>query len=111
MTTKAFSVTYERWDEAATEAGDTDDRGFVIEGVSLRDALRLGLEYRDPSWAGACEASASNHRAARWLTFYDWNEGTRERIETGIVEQRSLHIPDSVTPSSRKRIAALFLTL
>lgn len=108
---KSFSVTYERWDEAATEAGATDDSGFIIEDVSLRDAMSMGLEYREPSWAGACEASASDHSAARWLTFYDWNEGTRERIETGIVETRSLHIPDGVTPSSRRRIAALFNTL
>jgi hypothetical protein len=108
---KAFSVTYERWDDDAVEAGDTDERGFIIEDVSLRDAMQLGLEYRDPSWAGACEASSSNHGAARWLTFYDWNEGTRERIETGIVEMRSLHIPEGVTPASRRRIASLFHTL
>jgi len=105
---RLFSVTYERWTEADTEIGDTDDRGFVIEDVSLRDAIQLGLEYREPSWAGACEADSSNPRTTRWLTFYDWNNGTREYYETGVVEQRSLHIPDGITPSSRKRIHRLF---
>lgn len=103
-----FSVTYERWDEAATEAGDTDDRGFVIEDVSLRDACRLGLEYREPSWSGACEPSDSRVDCARWLTFYQWNDCTRDQIERGISESRSLHFPDSLTPSSRRRIARLF---
>lgn len=103
-----FSVTYEQWTEADVEAGDTDTRGFIIEDCSFRDAVRLGLEYREPSWAGPCEPSASNIAAARWLTFYDWNEGTRDRIERGINEQRSLHIPDNVTQASRKRICRLF---
>ena len=108
---KRFSVTFERWNEQAAEIGETDDRGFVIENVSLRDALRLGLEYRDPSFAGACEASDSCRDSVRWLTFYKWNDCTRENIETGIVEDRSLHIPDHVTPSSRRRIVRLFHTL
>lgn len=106
-----FSVTFERWNEAATEAGETDDRGFVIENVSLRDAIRLGLEYRCPSHAGACEASDSNHANARWLTFYKWNDCTRENLETGIEETRSLHFPDQITASTRRRIARLFQTL
>jgi len=108
---KKFAVTFERWNEEALEAGDTDDRGFVIEDVSLRDAIQLGLEYRDPSYAGACEASDSRHDHARWLSFHNWNDCTREQLETGIIEDRSLHIPDCVTPASRRRIAALFLTL
>lgn len=103
-----FSVTYEQFDESDIEAGDTDKRGFVVEGVSLREACRQGLEYRQPSWAGACEPSDSRVDHARWLTFYDWNEGTRDRIERGIHESRSLHFPESLTPSSRRRIARLF---
>ena len=108
---KRFSVTFERWNEEAAEIGETDDRGFIIENVSLRDAIQQGLEYRDPSWAGSCEASDSRHEFARWLTFHNWNDCTRENLETGIEESRSLHIPDCITPSSRKRIARLFQTL
>jgi hypothetical protein len=108
---KQFSVTFERWSYEDIELGDTDDRGFIIENVSLRDAIQLGLEYRDPSWAGACESDCSNHNLTRWLTFYQWNEGTREQIKTGITEQRSLHLPNNITPASRRRIVNLFLTL
>jgi hypothetical protein len=105
---KQFAVTFERWDEAAIEAGDTDDRGYVIENVSLSDAMRLGLEYTRPGWSGPCEPSDSRLEHARWLEFQAWNNGTREWFETGVQEDRFLHIPDSVTPSSRRRIARLF---
>jgi hypothetical protein len=105
---KDFRVTYERWDEAALEAGDTDDRGFVIEHATLREAIQLGLEAHEPSWLGACEPSDSRAEHARWLSFYDWNEGTHERYTTGIIEERALHIPARVTPSSRRRIVRLF---
>ena len=108
---KRFSVTFERWTHEDIELGDTDDRGYVIKDVSLRDAIQIGLEYREPSWAGACESDCSNHALTRGITFYNWNEGTREYYETGITEQRSLHLPDDLTPSSRRRITSLFLTL
>jgi hypothetical protein len=103
-TMTGFNVTFERWDEAAVEAGDTDDRGFIIEDVSLRDAVQFGLEYS----RAHCEANEYPVRSPRWLTFYDWNEGACERFETGIIESRALHIPDHVTPASRRRIARLF---
>lgn len=99
-----FNVTFERWDEVSVEAGDTDDRGFVIEDVSLTDAVRLGLEARYPSWCTLPEPSDSRISHARWLTFGGYEETWR----SGVEESRSLHIPESVTPSSRKRIARLF---
>lgn len=105
---KGFNVTFERWDQEALEIGETDDRGFVIEGVSLGGAIRLGLEYSRPEWCGECEANEWPIRSPRWLTFYKWNDGTHEYYTTGIEEQRSLHIPESVTESSRKRICRLF---
>lgn len=103
-----FSVTFERWDDAALEAGDTDDRGFVLRDVTLREAINDGLEVRYPSWLNPPEPSDSDIEGARWLSFDDWNHGTREHIEQGISEGRDLHIPDCVTPSSRRRIARLF---
>lgn len=105
---KKFSVTFERWDELAFEAGDTDDRGFVIQDVSLREAMEDGLGARDPSWLGHCEPNDSRLGYARWLTFDKWNAGTFEYFHTGLEESRSLHIPDGVTEASRKRIARLF---
>ena len=105
---KHFAVTFERWDEEALEAGDTDERGFVIQDATLREAIELGLEYTRPSWSGPCEPDTSDPGHIRSLSFYDWNEGTRERYTTGIIEERALHIPDHITPASRRRIARLF---
>jgi hypothetical protein len=105
---KGFSVTFERYfpHDEGEDICDADERGFVIEDVTLREAMRLGLEYLRPSWSGPCEASDSY--GPRWLSFYKWNDCTRENIEQGITEDRALHIPDSVTPASRKRICRLF---
>ncbi len=105
-----FSVTFERYfpHDDGDDICDADERGFVIENVSLRDAVRLGLEYLDPSHAAACEPDSFPARGVRWLTFADWNDCTREQIERGISESRSLHFPDSVSEASRNRICRLF---
>lgn len=105
-----FSVTFERYFPHADEDDicDADERGFVIEDVSLRDAMSLGLEYREPSWAGACEPDSYPANGVRWLTFDKWNDCTRENLERGISESRSLHFPAKITESSRRRICRLF---
>lgn len=100
-----FSVTFERWTPDDIDAGETDSRGFVVQDASLRDAL---AECGDrPEWARATGADEWPVRSPRWFTFDGWNDGTRESIEDGIRENRALHIPDGVTPSSRRRIARL----
>jgi hypothetical protein len=105
-----FSVTFERYlpHDDGEDVCDADERGFVIEDVSLRDAMRLGLEYSRPAWSGDCEPDSYPARNVRWLTFHNWNESTRENIEQGIDEQRSLHFPQHITESSRRRICRLF---
>ena len=107
---KGFSVTFERYlplkDDV--EICEPDETGFVIQDVSLRDAMRLGLEYHAPDASGACEPNCYPPRDIRWLTFYCWNDCTREQIEQGISEARSLHLPESLTDSSRMRVARLF---
>jgi hypothetical protein len=107
---RGFSVTFERYlpHDDDEDVCEPDDIGVVVHDVTLRDAMRLGLEYTRPDWAGQCEADCYPPRGARWLTFPAWNEGTREEIEQGISEARSLHIPDSVTDASRGRIVRLF---
>ena len=81
---------------------------LLLSWLQLRWWSRAPLSIpRGAGDAGACEASDS-HDNARWLTFNNWNAGTREHIETGIEEQRALHIPENITPASRKRIARLF---
>ena len=103
-----FSVTYERYlPHDAEDICEPDESGFVIENVSLRDAMRLGLEYSRPVWAGACEPDCYPARNVRWLSFYDWNDCTRDYFQ-GIRESRSLHFPGHLTESSRKRVCRLF---
>lgn len=108
--TKGFSVTFERYfpHDEGEDICEPDELGFVIEDVSLRDAMRLGLEYSRPEWSGACEPDSYPAHGVRWLTFLTWNSGTREDIEQGIIESRSLHFPDNLTESSRRRICRLF---
>lgn len=110
MAKHGFSVTFERYfpHDEGDDICDADERGFVIEDASLSDAIQDGLEYRDPRYAGACEPNAMPAHGVSWLTFYTWNECTREQIEQGITEVRSLHIPDRVTEASRRRICRLF---
>jgi hypothetical protein len=99
-----FSVTFERYlphpdDEDVCEA---DERGFVVEDESFRDALQAAggvhAHYEANEWP---------IREPRWFTNDNYNEGTREYFEQGINESRSLHVPDNVTPASRRRIARL----
>lgn len=105
-----FSVTFERFlpHNEGEEICEADETGFVVQDVSLRDAIRLGLEYARPDWCGVCEPDSYPARFVRWLSFYQWNDGTRDRIERGITETRALHIPDNVTEASRRRICRLF---
>lgn len=105
-----FSVTFERYfpHDDREDVCEPDERGFVIENVSLRDAMRLGLEYRQPDYAGHCEPDSYPARNVRWLNFHNWNDCTREQIQCGISESRSLHFPQSLTESSRLRICRLF---
>jgi hypothetical protein len=97
-----FSVTYERYlphpdDEEVCEA---DERGFVLEDVSLREAVKA-VGY-------VClEADEWPVHAPRWFTNHEYGNGTREYFEQGISETRSLHVPDGVTAASRRRIARL----
>ena len=91
-----FSVTYEIWSVEAIEAGETDDRGFVSEHVSLRDAIEEVGGRVD-------EANEWPVRSPRWFTNYAFDANPF----TGETEQRSLHIPENVTPASRRRLARL----
>lgn len=105
---KQFAVTFERWTPSALEAGETNDRGFVCQGVSLGDAVRLGLEAHHPEWLDQPEPSSTDLDGTRWYTWHEFNNGTHEYYTKGIIEERSLHIPDHVTTASRRRIARLF---
>lgn len=91
-----FSVTYEIWTPEDIDHGETDNRGFVVEDVSLRDAARH-MEYR------ANEANEWPVTSPRWLT----HDNFSENYQTGATESRSLHFPANLTSASRLRIARL----
>lgn len=99
-----FSVTYEKWDDDALEAGDTDDRGYIAKDLPLREAVETVCETDSSQCEQTgIEANECPIRAPRWITVTnsaDWIEG--------IAEIRSLHIPDHVTGATRRRIARLF---
>ena len=92
-----FNVTFETITEKSAEHGEFEDIGFTMQDVSLREAYDF-LRFN----AGHCEASCSDIRQARWLTFY--NEAD---FYTGEATNYGLHFPN-ITGSSRKRIARLF---
>lgn len=91
-----FNVTYEMITPESAEYGDVADAGFVLENATLRDALDAFGPW------GHVEANECPVHAPRWFTGYG-----EEDCITGEVENRSLHLPDSLTNSSRIRIARL----
>jgi hypothetical protein len=105
----AFAVTFETVTEESAEHGDAADRGYVIEGATLRDCVpHVANGFSRPDWAGYCEPDASAPQTPRALTWDGYNDGTRHAYETGERESRTLHIPAHVTASSARRIARLF---
>lgn len=100
MTT--FNVTYEIYpaDMKHCEEGES---GFVIQNVGLREALDYVNGTKSNCCSQVCiEASDSRTEDARWITVYN-----SANWDNGDTETRSLHIPDSVTGASRRRIAKL----
>ena len=95
---KKFSVAFETVTHESAEVGEAESSGFELENASLREALNTigGCE-------GGIEANESPVRFPRWFTFYKQNED----YSTGEVTNMSLHIPETVTRSSRLRIAKL----
>lgn len=99
-----FNVTYEIVTDESAEQGDCEERGFISENVSLRDALDDVSATRTSRCDGviSIEPSCSDTGQARWITVDNGME-----FETGAYESRSLHIPAHVTVASRRRIARL----
>lgn len=98
-----FNVTYEIVTQESAEHGDSDESGFIIQGAGLRDAL-FHINRTRTAMVGGVEAIETSESGSdfRWITVYNAAE-----YETGAHESRSLHIPDNVTPSSRRRIARM----
>ncbi len=98
-----FNVTYEICTPESVENGESEENGFIAEGVSLRDAL----EYVNETESCHCNQTdicASSYPVddARWVTVYN-----SSNYLTGVTENRSIHFPDAMTVSSRKRVMRL----
>ena len=102
-----FAVTYERYfpHDEGEDICEADERGFAWENATLRQAIDaaggIGAYYEADSWP------VRKSCPPRWFTNDRWSDGTREEIEQGIRESRSLHLPADITPSSAIRIARL----
>ena len=103
MTRHTFDVTYEIVTEESAEYGDAEERGFIDKNMTLRDALEAVRATRTNRVDGvtAIELSSSGHSFA-WITICNGME-----YETGAYESRSIHLPDSLTGSTRVRVARL----
>lgn len=98
--TNAWNVTYEIVTEESAMQGDAAERGFVIEGVSFRDAWGAWSRIGGHVEANTCPVSLE--WPPEWLTVYGDTD-----FRTGEAESRGLHFPDHITASSRLRVARL----
>jgi len=99
-----FNVTYEIVTDESAEHGDADERGFIGENMSLRDAIEAVRETRTNQVDGVecIEASEYPGNNFRWITVVNGRE-----FDTSAQESRSLHLPDQVTGATRGRILRL----
>jgi len=76
------------------------------QGLGLRQAIEALRETRTAHCGGveAVEASSSDMKEARWVDLYNGPE-----FLTGAHERRSIHWPDSTTPSTRQRLCRLII--
>jgi hypothetical protein len=99
-----FNITYEITTEESSQHGDCEERGYVVQGVSLREAIDTVRSTRTNLVDGVecIECDESPVRYPRWVTVTNGME-----YETGSCESRSLHMPDHLTAATRRRIARL----
>ncbi len=99
---EGWRVSYEIVTPESAAEGEAEERGMITEGegVTLRHALQLATGSL--SHYAAESANEWPIRAPRWFDF-DFSEC----FQTGAHERRSLHVPDSITPASRRRLARL----
>ena len=102
---RQWRVSHETITPESAEVGSVADSGMEGSYSSLREAIE--------DWGGmGCYVESDIcpiriDTPPRWFTAYQTNDGTRNFYETGETENRSLHIPDHITPASRIRLAKL----
>lgn len=99
-----FSVSFEITTYESAENGEAETRGVIDEGLTLRDAIQE-VHRTHTNLVGHVEAIEPNSwpvDRVRWITVHNAPE-----YDTGARESRTLHIPDTITPASSRRIARL----
>lgn len=101
-----FDVTYEIVTPESAERGDAEERGYIGQNMELRDAIYEVLQTRTSRVEGieAIEFSSSDVESARWLDVCNGHE-----FETGAREYRSIHFPEHLTASTKRRIMRLVM--
>lgn len=94
-------VTYSIITAESAEHGDTAEGGIVADSLSLRDAVAYWRPRTSACDGGNVESDSWPVIAPRWFT------KTFEEFETGDIYQVTLHIPEWVTPASRRRLACM----
>lgn len=99
-----FNVTYEIVTPESAEHGESDETGFIVEGGTLRDAVKELHATRTCHVGGveSVEADSSPCVHPRSVRVVNGRE-----FLTGAVESRTLHIPAEVSQGTARRIARL----
>ena len=100
----AFCVSYEIVTEESAENGEAEERGVIDDALPLREALKEVRRTRTNLVGGVESVSTDSWpaKAVRWITVSNSAE-----YETGARESRTLHLPETITPASSRRIARL----
>jgi hypothetical protein len=103
MSRARFTIAQEIVTPESAERGDAESRE-MLGAFSLRDALSE-LHRTRTAYVGGVECIEPDSHPCdrpRWITVVNGPE-----FETAAQESRALHIPESVTRSSARRIARL----
>lgn len=99
-----FTVTM---DTRSPETGERIEAESDTFTGTLRECVpHVAYGFCRPEWAGTPEPDHWPVRPAalRWLNWPNYREDRRD----GLIEERTLHFPASLSPASRARIARLF---
>lgn len=98
----AYSVTYEITTPESAAEGLSEESGPIGHFEHLSEAIEAlhGTRTNRVEAGGPLEADSFPCDVPRWVTQYNGPE-----FETGAIETRTLHIPDSLTPESKRRVA------
>lgn len=92
-----FNLSFEIVTPESAEIGDAESRGMLAEGLTFREAVALFDQERSGGYVESDELPVT---APRWFTAYG-----EQSPRDGSTRNVSLHLPDSLTPATRRRVA------